>query len=148
MDSLEKFVREHTNIAVAVYDQRLNPTDSNLAFRNTFKERSSLSLSDLVSHMVSGDDFLSQMMMIVEVEKARGSCTMAYNTEDDRREFRVELFGTRKTAKNATSAPSVTSLSSSSFRRSSCTVPTAWSASTGTPRWACSRQRWGETSSM
>ncbi len=40
MDSLEKFVREHTNIAVAVYDQRLNPTDSNLAFRNTFKERS------------------------------------------------------------------------------------------------------------
>lgn len=93
MDPLEKFVREHTDIAVAVYDHRLNPTDSNLTFRNTFKERSSLSLPDLVSHMVSGEDFLSQMMMIVEVEKARGSCTMAYNTEDDRREYRVELFG-------------------------------------------------------
>jgi len=93
MDSMEYFTREVSDTAVAVYDQRLNPVDCNKSFRDIFKSFSELPLSDLLSKMVSGEDFFSQMMMIVEVEKSKGSCTMAYNTEDDSLEFRVELVG-------------------------------------------------------
>lgn len=94
MNPLEYFVREHTETAVAVYDHRLNPVDSNREFRETFTDKSELPLTELVSHMVSGEDFLAQMMMVVEVEKSKGICTMAYNYDGDRKEFRVELVAT------------------------------------------------------
>lgn len=92
MNPMDLFVREYTDTAVAVYDQRLNFLDGNRRFRETFPERFELPLQELLSNMVNGEDFLSQMMMVVEVEKTNGSCTMAYNHNGDRREFRVELF--------------------------------------------------------
>ena len=93
MNPMELFVREYSDTAVAVYDQRLNYLESNQSFKEFFPDRSELSLPELLSNMVSGEDFLSQMMMVVEVEKSKGSCTMAYSYNGDRREFRVELIG-------------------------------------------------------
>lgn len=91
MNPIEFFAREHDETAIAVYDGKLNFLDCNNEFREIFLDKSELSLSDLVGQMTSGEDFLSQMMMIVEVEKSKGSCTMAYSSEGDRREFRVGL---------------------------------------------------------
>lgn len=92
MNPMEFFIREHAATAVAVYDQRLNYLDSNKTFREYFLNRFKLPLPELLSNMVNGEDFLSQMMMVLEVEKSKGSCTMAYNYNGDRREFRVELI--------------------------------------------------------
>ena len=89
---MEFFIREHSDTAVAVYDQRLNYLDGNQSLRDIFPDRYELSLPDLLSNMTNGEDFLSQMMMVVEVEKSKGSCTMAYSYNGDRREFRVELI--------------------------------------------------------
>lgn len=94
MNPMELFVREHTDTAVAIYDHRLNHVDHNLTFEKTFPDRHLSPLNELVSHMVSGEDFLSQMMMVIEIEHGHGSCTMAYSTHDDRREFRVEMYAT------------------------------------------------------
>ena len=92
MNPMEFFIREHSDTAVAVYDQRLNYLDGNQSLRDIFPDRYELSLPDLLSNMTNGEDFLSQMMMVVEVEKSKGSCTMAYSYNGDRREFRVELI--------------------------------------------------------
>jgi len=92
MNPMEFFVRENADTAVAVYDQRLSYLDGNRAFQEFFPDRFDLPLPELLSNMTNGEDFLSQMMMVVEVEKSQGSCTMAYSHNGDRREFRVELI--------------------------------------------------------
>lgn len=92
MNPMEFFLREYSKTAVAVYDIRLNHLDSNSAFKNTFMEKSELPLPELLSNMVSGEDFFSQMMTVVEVEKGKGFCTMAYDNAGNRKEFHVELL--------------------------------------------------------
>ena len=92
MNPIEFFAREHDETAIAVYDGKLTFLDCNTEFRNIFLLNSELSLSDLLGQMVSGEDFLSQMMMVVEVEKCNGSCTIAYSSDGNRREFRVGLI--------------------------------------------------------
>jgi len=90
--SFDLFAREYDDVGIAVYDNRLKHLDSNRAFNAFFHSCMNHSLSDLLAQMASGEDFLSQMMMIVEVERGIGSCSVAYNSDGDRREFKVKLI--------------------------------------------------------
>ena len=89
----EIFAREHDDTGLAVYDNQLNYIDSNSAFNRFFGSCKDNSLSNLMTQMVSGEDFLSQMMMYVEMEDAIGACSVAYHSDGNRWEFNVKLIG-------------------------------------------------------
>ncbi|PIE52241.1 hypothetical protein CSA37_07730 [Candidatus Fermentibacteria bacterium] len=91
MNPFEFFAREHDETAVAIYDIKMNLLDCNRTFCETFLEKSKLPLTDLMAFMVNSDESLAQMLLVVEVEKSRGLCTMAYTAEGNRKEFRVRL---------------------------------------------------------
>jgi len=87
----EIFAREYDETGIAVYDYHLKFLESNQAFDNFFGSCRNDSLSNLMGRMASGDDFLSQMMMYVEMDQGEGSCNAAYNSDGDRKEFKVRL---------------------------------------------------------
>lgn len=88
----EKFAREYDNTAIGIYSHNLKFLDSNLSFDKFFNSCRDYSLSDLLAQMPSGEDFLSQMMMYVEMENGIGSCNLAYISDGNRREFKVKLI--------------------------------------------------------
>jgi len=87
----EIFAREYDETGIAVYDYHLKFLESNRAFDSFFGPCRNDSLSTLMGRMASGDDFLSQMMMYVEMDQGEGSCSVAYNSDGDRKEFKVRL---------------------------------------------------------
>ncbi len=90
----EIFAREQDETGIGVYDHQLNFLDCNLSFSKFFNSCKDYSLSDLLSLMTSGIDFLSEMMISVEMENGTGACSVAYVSDGDRREFRVKLIAT------------------------------------------------------
>lgn len=88
----EIFAREHDDTGIAVYDHQLNFLDSNQAFNKFFLSCRDFSLPNLLAQMVSGEDFLSQMMMYVEMENGIGACSVAYSSDSNRWEFKVRLI--------------------------------------------------------
>ncbi len=88
----EVFAREYDDTGIAVYDHQLNYLESNRAFNEFFSSCGDCSLPDLLAQMVSGEDFLSQMMMYVEMEHGVGACSVAYNSDGNRWEFKVRLI--------------------------------------------------------
>ncbi len=88
----EIFAREYDETGIAVYDYQMKFLESNQAFDSFFGSCRTDSLSVLMGRMASGDDFLSQMMMYVEMDQGEGSCNVAYNSDGDRKEFKVRLI--------------------------------------------------------
>ncbi len=87
----EIFARNHETKGIAVYDNRLNFLEGNLAFNNFFHSCKEFSLSDLLENISGGEDFLSQMMISVEINHSEGACSLAHNSDGIRREFKIKL---------------------------------------------------------
>ncbi|MCD4707703.1 MAG: PAS domain S-box protein [Candidatus Sabulitectum sp.] len=88
----EVFARNYDDTGIAVYDHQLNFLDGNLAFNQFFLSCRDFSLPNLLAQMAGGEDFLSQMMMYVEMEHGVGACNVAYNSDGNRWEFKVRLI--------------------------------------------------------
>ncbi len=90
----EIYAREYDSTGIGIYDHQLKYIESNLSFDGFFTSYREDSLSDLLSRMAGGEDFLSQMMMYIEMENDVGACSVAFNSEGDRKEFKVKLIAT------------------------------------------------------
>lgn len=90
----EIFARKYDSTGIGIYDHQLKYIESNLSFDSFFASCREDSLSDLLSRMASGEDFLSQMMMYIEMENGVGACSVAFSSEGDRKEFKVKLIAT------------------------------------------------------
>ncbi len=90
-NSFEFYAKNYHGTAIGVYNSQLQFLECNKSFKEHFSKSYDLSLSNLLALMTSGEDFLSQMLMFIEMENGVGACRVAYNTGNDRREFKVQL---------------------------------------------------------